>query len=69
MNEDSYKDSTLIMQLLRDNLTVSFKSHVVLPLNDPDALFTVNRDISFFCLQLWTSENQADEGETGDGEN
>ena len=24
LNEDSYKDSTLIMQLLRDNLTVSF---------------------------------------------
>ncbi|KAM6925138.1 14-3-3 protein beta/alpha-1-like [Xenentodon cancila] len=39
LNEDSYKDSTLIMQLLRDNLT------------------------------LWTSENQAEEGETGDGEN
>ncbi|KAG7521433.1 14-3-3 protein beta/alpha-1-like [Solea senegalensis] len=39
LNEDSYKDSTLIMQLLRDNLT------------------------------LWTSENQADEPETGDGEN
>lgn len=28
LNEDSYKDSTLIMQLLRDNLTVSFKSTV-----------------------------------------
>ncbi|KAM7404899.1 hypothetical protein PAMP_012204 [Pampus punctatissimus] len=39
LNEDSYKDSTLIMQLLRDNLT------------------------------LWTSENQGDEGETGEGEN
>uniref|UniRef100_UPI0037E74C4C 14-3-3 protein beta/alpha-A n=1 Tax=Semicossyphus pulcher TaxID=241346 RepID=UPI0037E74C4C len=39
LNEDSYKDSTLIMQLLRDNLT------------------------------LWTSENQAEESETGDGEN
>ncbi|XP_004086166.1 14-3-3 protein beta/alpha-1 [Oryzias latipes] len=39
LNEDSYKDSTLIMQLLRDNLT------------------------------LWTSENQGDEPETGDGEN
>ena len=26
LNEDSYKDSTLIMQLLRDNLTVSMKS-------------------------------------------
>ncbi|XP_008319056.1 14-3-3 protein beta/alpha-A [Cynoglossus semilaevis] len=39
LNEESYKDSTLIMQLLRDNLT------------------------------LWTSENQGDEAETGDGEN
>ncbi|KAM8868134.1 14-3-3 protein beta/alpha-A [Synchiropus splendidus] len=39
LNEDSYKDSTLIMQLLRDNLT------------------------------LWTSENQGDEGEAGEGEN
>uniref|UniRef100_A0A1A7Z4S2 Tyrosine 3-monooxygenase/tryptophan 5-monooxygenase activation protein, beta polypeptide n=1 Tax=Iconisemion striatum TaxID=60296 RepID=A0A1A7Z4S2_9TELE len=39
LNEDSYKDSTLIMQLLRDNLT------------------------------LWTSENQGDEAEPGDGEN
>lgn len=29
LNEDSYKDSTLIMQLLRDNLTVSFKPHAV----------------------------------------
>ncbi|XP_067904767.1 14-3-3 protein beta/alpha-1-like [Heterodontus francisci] len=36
--DDSYKDSTLIMQLLRDNLT------------------------------LWTSDNQVDEGETGDGQ-
>ncbi|KAK7915683.1 hypothetical protein WMY93_011444 [Mugilogobius chulae] len=39
LNEDSYKDSTLIMQLLRDNLT------------------------------LWTSENQPDEAEAGEGEN
>lgn len=29
LNEDSYKDSTLIMQLLRDNLTVSLKPHAV----------------------------------------
>ena len=28
LNEDSYKDSTLIMQLLRDNLTVSMASRV-----------------------------------------
>ncbi|NP_001117941.1 14-3-3 protein beta/alpha-2 [Oncorhynchus mykiss] len=39
LNEDSYKDSTLIMQLLKGHLT------------------------------LWTSENQGDEGETGEGEN
>uniref|UniRef100_A0A8B9J523 Tyrosine 3-monooxygenase/tryptophan 5-monooxygenase activation protein, beta polypeptide b n=3 Tax=Astyanax mexicanus TaxID=7994 RepID=A0A8B9J523_ASTMX len=39
LNEDSYKDSTLIMQLLRDNLT------------------------------LWTSENQGDEADAGEGEN
>lgn len=30
LNEDSYKDSTLIMQLLRDNLTVSFKATLFL---------------------------------------
>lgn len=30
LNEDSYKDSTLIMQLLRDNLTVSISSTPVL---------------------------------------
>ena len=28
LNEDSYKDSTLIMQLLRDNLTVSDPPHM-----------------------------------------
>ncbi|XP_028667862.1 14-3-3 protein beta/alpha-A [Erpetoichthys calabaricus] len=39
LNEDSYKDSTLIMQLLRDNLT------------------------------LWTSENQPEGEEAGEGEN
>ena len=27
LKEDSYKDSTLIMQLLRDNLTVSAEPH------------------------------------------
>ncbi|XP_072426809.1 14-3-3 protein beta/alpha-1 [Chiloscyllium punctatum] len=39
LNEDSYKDSTLIMQLLRDNLT------------------------------LWTSDNQGEEADAGEGEN
>jgi len=58
------------MQLLRDNLTVSFKHHTVLPLIDPTVLLAANYNIIFFlCYQLWTSENQADEGETGDGEN
>ncbi|CAO2602475.1 14-3-3 protein zeta/delta [Lemmus lemmus] len=31
LSEESYKDSTLIMQLLRDNLTVSTRWHSVLP--------------------------------------
>lgn len=30
LNEDSYKDSTLIMQLLRDNLTVSSTVYQIL---------------------------------------
>ena len=30
LNEDSYKDSTLIMQLLRDNLTVIMHSYLYL---------------------------------------
>ena len=29
LNEDSYKDSTLIMQLLRDNLTVSSVYYII----------------------------------------
>lgn len=33
LNEDSYKDSTLIMQLLRDNLTVSMRCNTI---NYPD---------------------------------
>lgn len=36
LNEDSYKDSTLIMQLLRDNLTVSFKPRLYFPLINLD---------------------------------
>lgn len=31
LNEDSYKDSTLIMQLLRDNLTVSYLGIAMFP--------------------------------------
>ena len=41
LQEDSYKDSTLIMQLLRDNLTVSSQSltlpPVLLPFPSPAA--------------------------------
>lgn len=61
LNEDSYKDSTLIMQLLRDNLTVST------PLPPPPLSYAVF--MSSLVLQLWTSENQGDEGETGDADN
>ena len=68
LNEDSYKDSTLIMQLLRDNLTVSSRPNAVLLLIN---LYYSQRIITLFllCSQLWTSENQGDEGETGEGEN
>lgn len=57
------------MQLLRDNLTVSFTPHAVLPLIDRGVLLKTNYNFFFLCSQLWTSENQADEGEAGDGEN
>ncbi|MEQ2192105.1 hypothetical protein XENOCAPTIV_007024, partial [Xenoophorus captivus] len=67
LNEDSYKDSTLIMQLLRDNLTVSS----ILSLSCVYLMSFVMKcyNVFLFFFQLWTSENQADEGETGDGEN
>lgn len=44
LNEDSYKDSTLIMQLLRDNLTVSYLLFDIFPLQ----LIVVP-----FCHILW----------------
>lgn len=70
LNEDSYKDSTLIMQLLRDNLTVSFfRALLSSPPTVPAPLVLPRVLTASLCLQLWTSENQADEGETGDGEN
>ena len=75
LNEDSYKDSTLIMQLLRDNLTVSRSRTLVLVLlwsrclSSQEVVTFFCLFLFFFCSQLWTSENQADEGETGDGEN
>ncbi len=52
LKEDSYKDSTLIMQLLRDNLTVR------LFLLIDFAIYGM-----YFFLQLWTSDstNENDE--------
>ena len=46
LNEDSYKDSTLIMQLLRDNLTVSFE-----PLNF-ELLFLINLKYPFLNIAM-----------------
>ncbi|MEQ2165637.1 hypothetical protein GOODEAATRI_019179, partial [Goodea atripinnis] len=69
LNEDSYKDSTLIMQLLRDNLTVSSILSLSCVYLMSFIMKCYNVFLFFFFFQLWTSENQADEGETGDGEN
>ena len=55
LKEDSYKDSTLIMQLLRDNLTVSDGGICGL---------TACANLSFLSPpppQLWTSDNTQDE--------
>lgn len=54
LNEDSYKDSTLIMQLLRDNLTVGgSRMH---PLLFPHLItHPFSSRIIFFSPQLWTS--------------
>ena len=41
LNEDSYKDSTLIMQLLRDNLTVSFSE------SDPSLSLSLSANLYF----------------------
>lgn len=41
LKEDVYKDSTLIMQLLRDNLTVSM---------------TCSFHAYYFLFQLWTAD-------------
>ncbi len=56
LKEDSYKDSTLIMQLLRDNLTVSYQLYI-----------WSRNTYYYFRIQLWTSDaNQEDEGADGD---
>ena len=56
LERDKFKDSTLIMQLLRDNLTVSVLSQA--------NVVVINW--TFFCPKLWTSEGHGDED--GDGE-
>jgi len=43
LNEDSYKDSTLIMQLLRDNLTVSCSWYL------SQSLFTSSYNVLIQC--------------------
>ena len=53
LKEDSYKDSTLIMQLLRDNLTV-MKHNTVLQC-----------DFNIF-MQLWTSDPTGDNEQDDD---
>lgn len=58
LKEDSYKDSTLIMQLLRDNLTVSLANQLWLK---------VFSSYFMFHFQLWTSDSNQEEAE--DGEN
>ena len=62
LQEDSYKDSTLIMQLLRDNLTVCR------PLVKQNGFVHQGSSISLsrFSLQLWTSDTQQEE--EGEGE-
>lgn len=44
LNEDSYKDSTLIMQLLRDNLTVSIHADEQLCLKNKLCSLTKSRE-------------------------
>ena len=60
LKEDSYKDSTLIMQLLRDNLTVSGVYTLVQA--SPKIIFP-----SFSSSQLWTADNA--QGDEDGGEN
>lgn len=55
LQEDSYKDSTLIMQLLRDNLTVSFVFLAVGLSGFPRLNFTQDGDLH--KLQLKTDRS------------
>uniref|UniRef100_A0AAY4C0U6 14-3-3 domain-containing protein n=1 Tax=Denticeps clupeoides TaxID=299321 RepID=A0AAY4C0U6_9TELE len=68
LNEDSYKDSTLIMQLLRDNLTVSNRGVPCVARGGLSCVMEHSLIVNT-SPQLWTSDSAADEGEGGDGEN
>lgn len=72
LQEDAYKDSTLIMQLLRDNLTVSklqvqcgktwfsylVHLHVYIYLTDIYLAY-IYLLVYFILFQLWTSDQEA----------
>ena len=63
LGEESYKDSTLIMQLLRDNLTLWTSDMQVLILGCHSSSIT-SFFISLFCvvdLLLWFQDDGADE--------
>lgn len=55
LNEESYKDSTLIMQLLRDNLTVSSLT-LTCSVTTPDVFFFV---LGVINIQAWLVSNMA----------
>ena len=63
LKDDTYKDSTLIMQLLRDNLTVSVTFSFVW--SSLTATLVPSLPSSFLSSplpsQLWTSDVQGDE--------
>ena len=71
MGEENYKDSTLIMQLLRDNLTVSdppiVPSTSLFACTNPLSVHSFLMPFFFFAFlvhQLWTSDTtQADDGD------
>ncbi|KAI0242859.1 14-3-3 protein zeta [Lamellibrachia satsuma] len=69
LNEDSYKDSTLIMQLLRDNLTAFDDAISELDTLKDDSYkdSTLIMQLLRDNLTLWTSDAQGDDGEPGDG--
>ena len=59
LEDDSYKDSTLIMQLLRDNLTVRWHLHYI---NHIELVKHWNLP----PVQLWTADNQEDADDPGE---